>query len=447
MNESFTGIESLLREKIGLDAASVSSSIVRDVIREEMRAAGITDEAAYLARLSADPDEFDKLVDAVVVLETWFFRDIEPFVFLKQYVLTQWLPAQPRGALRILSMPCSTGEEPYSIAMTLLDMRMAPGDFSIDAVDVSRKALEQARRSVYRKASFRGDNQDDLRRYFLESDDGCRMDARVRQQVRFIHGNALTYSAPANPGGAGKSVYDIIFCRNLLIYFSGNARRILVRNLDSLLAPGGLLFLGHAEPPHIFFPDYQPVNHPRAFAARKIAAPANPNIARVSRNKQAKQATLAHARSEQRPRAPRAAPALRAERKRGSGSKPLRQTLSNQRSNTREPARDTAAALEQARRLADGGELAEAARLSTDVLQTDATCAEAYYILGVIAQAANDENRSEEHFQKTLYLQPDHAHALIHLSLLMEKRGLREQAEQYRKRALRVTKLENQAAT
>ena len=130
-------IEALLRQKIGLDANSIGSRTIARAVEQRQIACGLPDRAAYLRHLQTVARELEELIETVVVPETWFFRDTEPFVYLNQYVRSEWLKAN-FSILRVLSVPCSTGEEPYSIAMTLLDSGLNPTQFCIDAVDVHK---------------------------------------------------------------------------------------------------------------------------------------------------------------------------------------------------------------------------------------------------------------------------------------------------------------------
>src|SRR6516164_5047864 len=151
-------IERVLREKIGLDPTSIGSSLIQRSIRLRMKNRGLKQAGEY-ERLLADSDaEWAELVESVVVCETWFFRDHDPFVALTRLVVEEWLPANPDGVVRILSVPCSSGEEPYSLAMALVDAGAPPQRFAIDAVDISTRALAHAAKGVYGKNSFRGKN-------------------------------------------------------------------------------------------------------------------------------------------------------------------------------------------------------------------------------------------------------------------------------------------------
>ncbi len=232
MKETLERIEALLRDSIGLDPESMGPHAVRFAILACMTAAGARDADAYLKML-ADPRERERLIAAVAVPESSFFRDPGSFEALRD------LARERRDVkLRILSLPCASGEEPYSIAMTLLDAGLAPTQFTIDAVDIRAGAIDGAHSGVFRPSAFRTAMAVDARsRYF----DDFAIRARVRGLVRFQTGNLL------DPLLLRGRTFEVVFCKNLLIYFTPEARARAVVQLQRLLAPGGRLFAGASE--------------------------------------------------------------------------------------------------------------------------------------------------------------------------------------------------------
>ncbi|MGV0028431.1 CheR family methyltransferase [Phormidesmis priestleyi] len=360
-------IETMLRQKIGLDAASIGSNTIARSINQRLTLCGLSDLTAYWHRLQTSPQEVEALIEAVVVPETWFFRDRAPFVCLSQFVRTQW--KQP--LLRVLSAPCSTGEEPYSIAITLLESGLTSAQFRIDAIDISQQALQKAKRATYTKKSFRGGISID-QRYFQAVKDGVEVRLWVRDAVHFKQGNLLDTALLNHQ-------YHIIFCRNLLIYLDQTARNQVLKSLDRALMPSGLLFVGAAETSQITAP-YVSMRHPSAFAYQKHDL-ATPRPAQIV-EKPTPQIALQPA-----PEPPR----------------PL--------------------SLDQAKQLADRGHLIEAANLTEAYLINDRSNAQAYLLLGEIYQELNDLDRAERSFQRALYLNPSFYEALIHLALLKEQQG------------------------
>ena len=125
--------EELLKQSMGLDVASVGSSTVARAVQVRASACGLDDVRTYWQFVSASPKELQALTEAVVVPETWFFRDRAAFAAMARMTLNEWLPSNPEGVLRLLSLPCSSGEEPYSIAMALLDAGFPSKRYRIDA--------------------------------------------------------------------------------------------------------------------------------------------------------------------------------------------------------------------------------------------------------------------------------------------------------------------------
>jgi chemotaxis protein methyltransferase WspC len=412
-------IVALLRHTMGLSSEAIGAETIARAVRQRMAQCGASDVQTYLARIQTSEQELHALIDEVVIPETWFFRDQIPFAYLGRHIIAERFPSHQHGVRRVLSLACSTGEEPYSIAMALLDTGIAPQHFRIDAVDISRKALHWARDAVYGGHSFRGDDLVFRERYFERSHEGYRICERVRDMVTFMHGNVLDADLLAD-----QEPYDAIFCRNMLIYFDEAARSRAMKLLDRLLAPEGLLFVGYAEMGLFLASGYVPVRYPRAFAYRKAGArherphppqnlsPAPPRTRDDSRQQPVSPHVL------QRPANPTAPGAV-------SGQ------LSS-------PGDAQAPALAAARRLADQGELEAATTLCEAFMRAHGPSAEAFVLLGLIRQAAGNAAQAEHCFGRAVYLQPDHYEALIHLALMLEHRGETAMATVVRQRAQRA---------
>ena len=116
-------IVALLRHTIGLNPDAIGAEVIARAVRHRMAQCSTSDLQTYLDRIQTSEQELHALIDEVVVPETWFFRDQMPFAYLGRYVMAEWLPTHQHAVFRVLSLACSTGEEPYSIAMALLDSR------------------------------------------------------------------------------------------------------------------------------------------------------------------------------------------------------------------------------------------------------------------------------------------------------------------------------------
>lgn len=391
-------IEKILRQKLGLDMNSVGARLVDRAVEQRQNACK-TRGASYLELLQSSSQELDCLIERVVVPETWFFRDQEPFVYLQNY-LREWR-SDSSDLLRVLSVPCSTGEEPYSIAMTLLDAGFAQHQFCIDAVDISQEALSKAKQAVYGKKSFRGVEKV-IQRHFQAVSDGYEVRSTVRESVNFIRGNIL------EPRFLANKKYQVIFCRNLLIYLDRSARDQVMHSLDIALASKGILFLGAAETSQLKNKSYTPIDHPFAFAYRK-----EPPV-----------------------------PVQPIEKRAVASAKPA-QSLSQALPKPVIDFSPKISQLEIAKQLADRGQLDQAAQLCESILRASPTQSDVYSLLGEVYQGLNQPKQAEQHFQKAIYLDPDAYEALIHLALLKEQQGDRATAQRLKQRAQRLAKSKN----
>ncbi|SHM62794.1 CheR family methyltransferase [Phytopseudomonas punonensis] len=395
--------EQLLHGLIGLDAESVGQVVIDRAVRQRVVALGCADEDAYWLKVQASASEQQALVEAVVVPETWFFRYPESFIALAN--LARERSKQLAGArpLRILSLPCSTGEEPYSIAMALLDAGL-PGDgFRIDAMDISEVNLQRAGRAIYGRNSFRGDDLSFRDRHFSETPEGFELRGEVRRKVRLLAGNLLA------PGLlAGEAPYDFVFCRNLLIYFDRPTQHAVAAVLQRLMREDGALFIGPAEASLFSQVGMQALNIPLAFVFRRQAprpasapSPMVPSI--TTRPRPAAAAAPVPVR---RAPAPVAAPAVTA---------------------------DTS--LDEIAVLANAGRSDEARAACERYLAAHGPTAQAFYWLGLLSDVAGRSGDAQDYYRKTLYLAPTHAEALAHLSALLAARGDMAGARRLQQRA------------
>jgi len=396
-------VAALLQDAIGLDATTIGTATIERTMRARMKATEAADAVAYAARARSDPAERDCLVEEVVVGESWFFRDRQVFDFLADLAVTRaGLPG--RGPLRILCAPCAGGEEPYSVAMALLDAGLGPEQFTIDAVDVSRAALERAARGRYSANAFRNADAAFRDRWFTAEGGNSVLDATVRGCVRFARANLVDEGFAAD-----REAYDVVCCRNLLIYLTAEARIRVEATIQRVLARDGVLVLGAAEPP-ILKGDWIPAGGVAVFAMRRGVRPATPVAA-----------TNGPPRDAVRPRRP-PLPGREPPRPRPPAEPPpvLADVLA------------AAGALANQQRHAEALELCEASR------QRLPPAPELFFLMGMLHQAAGDLDRAEGCFHKTLYLDAAHDEALLALALLAKRRGDERMAETYRQSAARV---------
>ena len=263
-----------ITHSLGMEQGSAGKDAVRRAVAFAMRQEGVSDAREYEKLFLSSPAARQKLIDAVVVGETWFFRDRGPFLWLARHA-RQWLETHPGSTLKILSSPCATGEEPYSIVMTLLAAGLPPSAFTVEGVDATSGPRDGRPRLLPEKR-FPGSIGEDVARFFETTPSGRKVAEAVASLVSFSPENL------ALPGSlAGRGPYDIIFCRNLLIYMTPEARLRIFDRMNRLLIPGGLLFTGHTETNFWHQRGYQLLPWDRAFALAKPASPAQPAAIRT----------------------------------------------------------------------------------------------------------------------------------------------------------------------
>jgi chemotaxis protein methyltransferase WspC len=405
---------SMLREASGLE---LDAPAAERAIRARMAKLKIDDEARYLA--SIDAREMQELIDLVVVPESWMFRD--PLAFEAAVRLLKSRAGQVDRKLRILSIPCAGGEEPYSMAIALQEAGIPATAYSIDAFDLSAAALDRARSGIFTANAFRGGDLAYRERHFEQTGRLYQLKDSIREPVTFSHANVLTFDIATTQG-----YYDVIFCRNLLIYFNAANVARAAGNLLASLRDDGVLFAGYSEVPAFCNNGFEALRLPGAFALQKgsakTIAPQRPGAARPP---------MRQAGAAQPPLRLRAAAAARPASRPGVAAA-LPPTP---------PPATSAVSVEELARVraqADGGDLDAAAKVCEAILQRAPDCAEAYYILGLVADHKQRRGAADDYWRRCIYLQPDHYEALCHLALLADAGGDSRSAASLRQRAARV---------
>jgi len=456
-------IERLLYDTMGLDAETLGANAIERAIRVRLAALSTTSPdmqdappySRYWQRLQQSPQELQALIEAVVVPETWFFRHRDAFSALTQMVHDE--RESRRGtvregqALRLLSLPCSTGEEPYSMAMTMFDAGLGANDFTIDALDISERALAVAREGLYGRNSFRGPPGTMLfrDRYFTPEGENFRVIGALRTQVRWHSGNLFDPSLVDRLG-----TFDYVFFRNVLIYFDRDGQRRAIAALEQLMRMGATLFAGPAEGGTLTSNGLAPTGHVQAFSFRvagpvrdvqtSAAGPSRPT-GTLDTFRPAPPVSAFDAVAQHRVALPHISHISHVSPLPSSAQAqaPLASSTGVGPSRTFAPVTpppdsprpgvfqhvdaaaktDIAVQLTQARTAADAGDFVGAVALCRAVLAVDRANAQAEYLLGLVEDARGDAQGALIHYRRALYLDPGHYEALVHCAALLDARG------------------------
>lgn len=274
--EQFVRFRDLIEERCGLHLDESHRASLFAALRVRMAQLDLDRVDDYYDHLRCRPadDGFGKLINLLTVTETCFFRDPSQFRLLRRHILPTLLAERVAGrkaTLRIWSAGCSSGEEAYSIALTLWDMGLYfayPNcTFEIVGTDVNTEVLEAARRGVYSARALRNVDGDCLRRYFRRDGPKFRLNEEIKRSVRFEYGN-LTRT----PMTRSASGYDLVLCKNVSIYFRPERTRRLVRGLYEAVNDGGYLLLGHSESLWQMADGFALIEHEGAFCYRKVGS-------------------------------------------------------------------------------------------------------------------------------------------------------------------------------
>jgi chemotaxis protein methyltransferase CheR len=238
---------------------------------ERMTATGEGSFSGYFARLRADAQgEIEQIINAFTVNETYFFREDHQLRCLSRHILPERVGGRRRGdAIRIWSAPCATGEEPYSIALWLLENWPEVDAYDIEIIgsDIDTRVIEAAQAGVFGRRALMRLSPALVAKYFAPAGpDTWRIIDELRESVRFTTVNLVD---PASTRAHGS--FDVIFCRNVLIYFDDASRRVAAENLYDALLPGGYICLGHTESMSRISPLFQVRRHADAIVYQRPA--------------------------------------------------------------------------------------------------------------------------------------------------------------------------------
>jgi chemotaxis protein methyltransferase CheR len=238
----FDRVQSLIYQRAGISLHDGKHAMVYSRLSRRLRDTGYQSFREYLSWLeSTDGPEWQEFVNALTTNLTSFFREHHHFQVFSEHLKTKSAATQ----WRVWCSAASTGEEPYSIVMTALEALGARASFSLTASDIDSKVLASAAQGVYRQEALKGVDASKLQRFFLRgkgANDGMvRVKPELRQAIDFCIVNLIRDDWPF------RDPFDVVFCRNVMIYFDAPTQRRVLERIHKVMKPGGLLFVGHAE--------------------------------------------------------------------------------------------------------------------------------------------------------------------------------------------------------
>ena len=239
-NANFDLYRDLIYAESGITFTPTNRSILESRLKERLRDKPDVDVRSYLDKIKQDKEELKGFLDSITTNLTRFFRNQAHFDALEKYVIPEIMSIKKiPGTIRLWSAGCSTGEEPYTIAMLLSEILPPAWNFDILASDISLKCLMTAKEGFYSESRIVGIPDNYLAKYFTKVDGGYKVNTNLQSKIRFDYHNLTNESGQRN--------LDIVFCRNVIIYFDEVAQNAVINRFYDSMAPKSYLFIGHSE--------------------------------------------------------------------------------------------------------------------------------------------------------------------------------------------------------
>jgi chemotaxis protein methyltransferase CheR len=249
-NREFTSLSHFIYEQCGIKMPEAKKTMLEGRLQKRLRSLGMknfSDYTEYLFSPQGNEQEVVQMIDLVTTNKTDFFREPDHFDYLRDRVLPEWCDKHPNRRLQVWSAGCSTGQEPYTLAMVMHDFacRQSGFDFQILATDISTRVLEQAKKAIYTEAVLEPVPPVMKSKYLMRSKDHqsglARIVPELRAKLKLRRLNFL------DDDFGLREPMDVIFCRNVIIYFDRPTQARLLQKFYGHLRPGGHIFMGHSE--------------------------------------------------------------------------------------------------------------------------------------------------------------------------------------------------------
>ncbi|MCI4625961.1 MAG: tetratricopeptide repeat protein [Candidatus Magnetoovum sp. WYHC-5] len=399
--------KSLIASHIGVYLHNQDRVTLEKTLTERMRALGIDEPGYYYMLLKSNTcgvdNEWKQLIIHLTTGESYFFRDAGQFDIIRKIIIPELINIkQAEKSLRIWSAGCSTGEEPYSIAILINELRqLIPGwSVSIIGTDINEEALCKAQRGIYGQWSFRSINEDIKCKYFISSGGKWQLDNNICKMVRFDNLNLIKDDLP----NVLKGIYsiDLIICRNVFIYFDRTTVALILKKFRETLLQGGFLVVGHAE---LYGQDLNGLFTSKAYPESTIYRKSDGIIVTTEENRHIKNPV---------------APVINVR------VKIKKETLPTQ------PTQNLQELISIAKSYADMGKYAEASEICQKLVEKHPLTVLPYYLLAQISVQHADNERAKALYQKVIYLDSAYIAAYVELSYIYENEGNSQKAKRMR---------------
>lgn len=416
--ENFERFRKLINQTSGIFFDRGKRDLLRLSLSDRADEVGAENLTDYYEQITSVPDreeELRRLLDHLSVQETQFFRNLPQFDALRKFVIPEIVRRKSEGYrnLRFWSAGCSTGQEPYSLAMSLMDVLPDPDTWNIQILgtDLCESALATAEQGWYQERRLNGMDRQHRERYFRQSDGGYRVVEPIRRMVHFARHNMVTDPLPINIFGT----CDIVFCRNVIIYFTHETAKYVIEHFFDILNPGGYLFLGHSETLWKMSAKYSLVEMGDAFIYKK-PLPRSLEGRRFIPDRRLRDTPLpSNVDSDRRKTVERRE--ARSEADLIGDPQPGDATGAKASPGTIDPL------VSKARTGIDLGENDKAIELLTDAIKRNGDTAEAHYLLGVAYERKDDLELAADSFRRAIYCDSTHSLAHFHLANSLERLG------------------------
>ena len=399
----------IVSRTIGFDPERIGLNSIIRAAHEAQAYSKVSTIEALENQLIDDPKCRQLFTESIVVPESWLFREPKVFQHINT-LLCQRL--QKQSEVMMLSAPCANGEEACSIALSLLESGHSQNQFHIIATDISRHAVKQARSGLFSENAFRTIDETRKKKWFSSMPKGWQVAPEIQETIEFLDRNLLDPSTANELTQKARGGFDLICCRNLLVYFTKPARKTLIQTLARLLKPDGELVIGAAETVILPTCDWEPTG-PLTFRLRKQAIESplvqqesiQGNTHKSPIQTQVESSQFRHANS----------------------------TISSD--NTTGIPTASPEIFREVEALANAGDIENAIRLCQESLQINGAQTDLLYTLAILHQTAGDFETSEKLLEKAVYLEPRHEGALLSLALIAKRRGDTTAERRYRRSA------------